>query len=203
MVSEQTLRSEIVRFGKLMFDRGLTFATGGNLSARLDDDTIIITPSGVRKGEMREEELLVIDLHDGSHQGNGRPSMETPLHIAFYSKEEVNAVVHGHPPFCTSLAVMGEPLRTGLIPEGALMLGKVPMVPYRTPGSEELARVLLESEGDGKGFLMEKHGALAIGASLEEAYSRLEEMEFIAMVQIRCAGLGGAKEIPPEEIDRI
>ena len=203
MTSELALRTEIVKYGKLMFDRRLTFATGGNLSARLDEDTILITPSGVRKGGLEEGDLLTVDLRDGSHSGPGRPSIETPLHTMFYSREEVNAVVHGHPPFCTSLAVMGRQLRTGIIPEGIMVLGEVPMVPYKTPGTEDLARALAEAGGDGRGYLMEKHGSLAVGRSLEEAYDRLEEMEFIAMVQVRCDSMGGVEEIPPEERKRI
>jgi len=203
MASEKTLRSEIVRYGRMMFDRGLTFATGGNISTRLDEERILITPSGVRKGGMREEEILVVDLKDGSHQGKGIPSIETPFHTAFYSREDVNAVMHGHPPFCTALAVAGEPLRTGLIPEGILVLGDVPLVPYGTPGSEDLARALLDAPGDGRGYLMQNHGALAVGSDLEEAYNRLEEMEFIAMVQVHCGTLGRTGELPPEEIKRI
>ncbi len=203
MTNEQTIRSEIVRYGKMMFERGLTFATGGNLSARLDEGSILITPSGSRKGELREEDLLVVNLETGDHHGARRPSIETPLHTALYSHEEVNAVIHGHPRFCTSLAVMGKRLKTGLVPEGILILGQVPIVPYRTPGSEDLAKVLLESKGDGRGYLMEKHGSLAVGSSLEEAYNRLEEMEFIAMIQIQCEAIGGADEIPADERDRI
>jgi L-fuculose-phosphate aldolase len=202
MTTEAELRSELVRYGRMMFDRGLTYATGGNISVRLDDETLLITPSGVRKGEMGADQLLVVDM-EGRVLGEGRPSIETPLHTAFYAREDVNAVVHGHPPFCTSLAVMGEPLRTALIPEGILVLGDVPLVPYRTPGSVDLAEVMTTAGGDGKGYLMERHGALTVGDDLERAYNRLEEMEFIAMVQVRCMCMGEAEELPEEERGRI
>ena len=203
MSSESSLRMEIVKFGKLMTERRLTFATGGNISARLDEETILITPSGVRKGEIRGDDLIVLDLKDNSFKGRKKPSIETSLHTAFYKRDNVNAILHGHPPFCTLLAVKGETLKTALIPEGIMVLGKVPLVPYRTPGSADLASSLLSAEGDGKGYLMEKHGALAVGIDLKEAFNRLEEMEFIASIQVRAGMLGGAEELPDEEIEKI
>ncbi|HUV24099.1 MAG TPA: class II aldolase/adducin family protein [Methanomassiliicoccales archaeon] len=203
MSSESSLRMEMVRFGRLMSERGLTFATGGNLSVRLDEETVLITPSGVRKGEMRGDDLIVMNLSDGSFEGHGKPSIEAPLHTIFYKRKDVNAVLHGHPPFCTILAVTGKTLKTALIPEGILVLGRVPLVPYRTPGSVDLASSLMSAKGDGKGYLMEKHGALAVGADLGEAFNRLEEMEFIASIQVRVEKLGGAEELPDEEIEKI
>jgi L-fuculose-phosphate aldolase len=203
MSSESTLRMDIVRFGKLMTERRLTFATGGNISARLDEETILITPSGVRKGEMRGDDLIVLDLRDKSFKGRKKPSIEMPLHAAFYKRDDVNAVLHGHPPFCTVLAVKGKALKTALIPEGIMMLGRVPLVPYKTPGSTDLASSLLSAKGDGKGYLMEKHGALAVGIDLNEAFNRLEEMEFTASIQVRAEMLGGAEELSDEEIEKI
>jgi L-fuculose-phosphate aldolase len=203
MSSESGLRMEIVRFGKLMAERGLTFATGGNLSARLDEETILITPSGVRKGEMRGDDLIVLNLRDSSFKGRKKPSIETPLHTTFYKRNDVNAVLHGHPPFCTILAVKGMTLKTALIPEGIMVLGKVPLLPYRPPGSADFASSLQSAKGDGKGYLMEKHGALAVGVDLNEAFNRLEEMEFIASIQVRVEMLGGAEELPDQEIIKI
>lgn len=203
MSSESGLRMEIVRTGKLMADRGLITATGGNISARLDEERILITPSGTRKGEMRGDDLITMNLKDGTHSGEGKPSIESPLHTAFYSRKDVNAVIHGHPPFCTTLAVLGSPLKTGLIPEGFLVLGKVPLVPYRTPGSKALARTLLEAGGDGRGYLMERHGALCVGRNLTEALNRLEEMEFVASLQVRGGHLGEVKELSAPEIQKL
>jgi L-fuculose-phosphate aldolase len=203
MPSESKIRMEMVRFGRLMADRGLTFATGGNISARLDEESILITPSGVRKGEMRGEDLIIISLRDGSIVGDRKPSIEASLHTAFYSRGEVNAVMHGHPPFCTTLALLGQPLKTALTPEGVMVLGIVPLVPYRTPGTRELAEALASAGGDGRGYLMEKHGALTLGKDLEEAFNRLEEMEFIASIQVRGQSLGEVEELPSKEVRKI
>ena len=203
MPSESKIRMEIVRFGRLMAERGLTFATGGNISARLDEESILITPSGARKGEMRGEDLIIMNLRDGSFVGDRKPSIEAPLHAAFYSRTGVNAVMHGHPPFCTTLALVGQPLKTALTPEGVMVLGAVPLVPYRTPGTKQLADTLASAGGDGRGYLMEKHGALTLGKDLVEAFNRLEEMEFIASIQVRGQILGGVEELPPKEVKKI
>jgi len=194
---EARLRAEIIRVGRMMRDRNLVFATGGNVSAKVDDESFLITPSGVRKGEMREEDLVLVGL-DGTWSGKIKPSIETPLHTAIYRSREVGAVVHAHPPCCTALAVTGIDLLTGLIPEGVMVLGEVPTIPYRTPGTQELADALTEGKG-AKAFLMERHGALTVGRDLEEAYNRMEEMEFIACLQLKVMSLGEPQELPLEE----
>jgi len=203
MTSEETLRKDVIRYGKLMSDRRLTFATGGNISTKLDEGSMLITPSGVRKGDMRKGDLIVVSLEDGSWEGKLRPSIETPLHTVLYRTGEIMAVVHGHPPFCTALAVAGVPLLTRMVPEGVIMLGDVPLIPYRTPGTRDLADALVNAGGDGRGYLMERHGAITVGNDLEQAFNRLEEMEFLAEVQVRTMSLGGARELPPEEVKRI
>lgn len=197
MDHEARLRAEIIRVGRMMRDRNLVFATGGNVSAKVDDESFLITPSGVRKGEMREEDLVLVRL-DGTWSGMIKPSIETPLHTAIYRSQEVGAVVHAHPPCCTALAVAGIDLLTGLIPEGVMVLGEVPTIPYRTPGTQELADALTEVKG-ARAFLMERHGALTVGRDLEEAYNRMEEMEFIACLQLKVMSLGEPQELPLEE----
>ncbi|MFP4545973.1 MAG: class II aldolase/adducin family protein [Methanomassiliicoccales archaeon] len=197
---ETALRMELVKYCHLMYERNLTFATGGNLSVRLDERSILITPSGLRKGEVREDDIIRVNLDTGECLGKGRPSMETPLHTAMYSRK-VGAVVHGHPPYCTALSVSGVGLATGMVPEGVLILGEVPLVPYRTPGTEELAESLASHEA--VAYLMENHGALTVGKDLEEAFNRLEEMEFLARVQVIAGSSGGVRELPEEELKRL
>jgi L-fuculose-phosphate aldolase len=131
--------------------------------------------------------------------------METPFHTALYrARRDIGAVVHLHPPSCTALAVMSRQLRSAITPEGVLVLGDyVPTIQYATPGSEELAQVIVDGLGSSNAALMQSHGALAVGKDLMEAFGRMETMEYIATLQLKCEELGDLDDLPEEEIDRI
>ncbi len=204
LVTEKTARRELVEYGRLVYDRGLTFGRAGNLSVRIDHDDLLITPSGACKGFLIEKDLVRISISEGKTTGAGRPSIEVPFHTTFYKhRKDVGAVIHTHPLYCTVLAVAGIPLRTGLTPEGVLVLGAIPLVPYETPGTDRLAKRLAESMGDANAFLLERHGAITVGKDLPEAYHRMETLEFAAALQVISAGLGGAEELTKREMTRI
>ncbi|MFA7342462.1 MAG: class II aldolase/adducin family protein [Candidatus Methanomethylophilaceae archaeon] len=182
-----------------LYQRRLTFSTGGNISVR-DGDRVYITPSGRNKGMLKRGDIVTVDMDGRALQG-GKPSIETGFHLAIYKmRPEVQAVVHCHPQYCTALAVMGAPMRTGLTPEGVLLLGDVPLVPYGTPGTQDLVRLLASYCVDHDALLMARHGALTMGKDLEEAFNRMEELEFQAHMQFL---VGDAEEIPLEERRRI
>lgn len=192
-------RRELTDFCSLLYERRLTFSAGGNVSVR-DGEMILITPSGRNKGLLRPEDMVAVDM-DGRPLEGGKPSIELGFHLAIYrSRPEVGAVVHCHPLHSTALAVRGEPLRCGLTPEGVLLLGDVPLVPYATPGSEELVRLVSSYALDHDAIIMEKHGALTVGDDLEQAYNRMEELEFQAQLQFLA---GDAEEISDAERRRI
>ncbi len=134
MRSERDLRTDLVRYGRMAYDRNLTFASGGNLSVRMDDRTMLITPTGTCKGMLSEEEMIKVSLEDGNHQGGRRPSMETPFHTGIYvNRKDIGAVIHCHPLHCTALAVMGVPLRSAITPEGLMVLGRTFQRPTMRP----------------------------------------------------------------------
>jgi L-fuculose-phosphate aldolase len=199
------MREEIIRYGRLLYDKGLIAGTAGNISTRNGEDEILITPSGACKGMLDEKDLVRVRISDGVALDGGRPSIETPFHLAFYRRRpEVGAVVHTHPVYCTTLAVMGREVIPALIPEGLLVLGKeVPMVPYGTPGSEQLAAHLDAAAVAGDAFLMEMHGALTVGRDLKQAAHRMETLEFVAKVQYLAEMSGGLRLLPQEETERI
>ena len=144
---EQSLREEIVQVGKLLYDRGLIVATDGNISTRLDNNTILITPSGLCKGRMTVDQLIVIDM-DGRKIGPGteannqlKPTSETAMHLeAYRQRTDVMAVVHAHPPHTIALSIAGISLADCMLPEAIVFLGLTPMTPYATPSSEENAK---------------------------------------------------------------
>ena len=198
-MNEQYARERLAEICKLLYVRKITVSAGGNMSVRLNGSEVLITPSGTNKGMLRPEDMVKMDL-DGNVLSGGKPSIEHRFHLALYRMNpDTNAVVHCHPLHCTALAVSGKPVRCNITPEGVLLLGNVPMVPYHTPGSEELVEAVAK-EGHAAAMLMEKHGALTQGRTLEEAYDRMEELEFQAELQIVA---GGAEDLPADEIKKL
>jgi len=197
-MNDDAARKELQRICSRSYERNLTVSAGGNMSVRIDDG-ILITPSGRNKGMLCSSDMVKVSM-DGRPIGSGRPSIETGMHLALYRKNSsVNAVVHCHPLYCTALAVRGEKVKSSLTPEGILLLGDVPMVRYITPGSAELADAVSECS-DSVAILLERHGAVTQGNTLEEAYNRMEELEFQAHLQMITEG---ADCLPAAEIAKI
>ena len=197
-------REEIVRYGGLLYEKTLVIGKSGNISVR-KGDVMLITPSGSCKGLLNENDIIEVDIASGSVIGKGKPSIETPFHLAFYrERPDVNAVVHCHPMFCTVMAVAGVGLETGLTPEALMVLGReVPMIPYATPGTEYLANMLRQSLGTAVSFILEKHGAIAVGGTMKEAFHRMETLEFMAELQYHLMKLGKVEPLPYNEVERI
>ncbi len=182
-----------------LYDRRLTVSAGGNMSIRINDGEILITPSGRNKGLLLPEDMVKMSM-DGKVIGEGKPSIEHRFHLALYNRnQETNAIVHCHPLYCTTLAVKDERIKSDLTPEGVLLLGDVPMIDYYTPGSEELVKAV-EACADSKAMLMRRHGALTQGRTMEEAYNRMEELEFQAQLQLM---VRRAKGLPKAEIEKL
>ena len=182
-----------------LYERKLTVSAGGNMSIRLNDGEILITPSGRNKGLLLPEDMVKMSM-DGKVIGEGKPSIEHKFHLAIYNKnQDVNAIVHCHPLYCTALAVKGTKIKSDLTPEGVLLLGDVPMVEYYTPGSDELVKAV-EAYADKNAMIMKRHGALTSGRNMEEAYNRMEELEFQAQLQML---VGRAKGLPRTEVDKL
>lgn len=197
-MNESYARQLLVDTCRRLYDRNLTVSAGGNMSMRVDD-FVLITPSGRNKGLLDPMDIVKLSL-DGNVLSEGKPSIEHRFHLALYRKNpEVNAIVHCHPLYCTALAVQGKNVRCNITPEGVLLLGEVPMVPYFTPGSDELVKAV-EAYSDHDAMLMAKHGALTQGRTMEEAYNRMEELEFQAHLQLL---VRRAKDLPAAEIKKI
>lgn len=198
-MNEAYAREQLAEYCKRLYDRKLTVSAGGNMSMKINDSEIIITPSGRNKGLLSPEDMVKLTL-EGDVLSHGKPSIEHRFHLALYKKNpETNAVVHCHPLHCVALAVKDEPLKCNITPEGVLLLGHVPMIPYFTPGSDELVEAVA-SESDARAMLMARHGALTQGRSIEEAYNRMEELEFQASLQLL---VGNVEDLPSDEISKL
>jgi len=196
-------REEMVAIGRKMADRGLVSGTDGNLSVRLPDGLILTTPTGRRKGELRPDELVVVD-GDGRVIGPGAPSSELPLHLRVYAERpDVRAVVHAHPPYTTAFAVARRAVPAAVLPEVLLTIGEVALAPYGTPSTGEVPDRLAPLLAEHDCFVMMNHGALCLGPDLLTAYNRLETLELAARVFILAAPLGGAKFLSHSDAETL
>ena len=198
-MNETFARELLVDVCTKLYDRKLTVSAGGNMSVRINDSEILITPSGRNKGLLIPDDMVKLSM-DGKVIGEGKPSIEHKFHLALYNKNpNTNAIVHCHPLYCTTLAVKGEKVKSDLTPEGVLLLGDVPMVEYFTPGSDELVDAVAQY-ADHNAMIMKRHGALTQGKTMEEAYNRMEELEFQAQLQLL---VGRAKGLPKAEVEKL
>ncbi|MFZ5816034.1 MAG: class II aldolase/adducin family protein [Bacillota bacterium] len=196
-------KQAIIEAGRSLHRQGMTAGAAGNLSIRLEDGRILITASGVAKGDLTEEQVLLIDAEGRVLEGTGRPSTETPMHLAIYRRlPHVGAVVHAHPIHATALAVTHTPLPTDSLPEALFALGSVPLLPYLPPGPE-LGEAVARALDDGDGALLLNHGAVTIGREMAGALGKMEVLESLAQIAIASRALGPQVPLPPAEVERI
>jgi len=201
---ELQLRQAIVKAGFRLWQDGLVAHTDGNLSVRLDDEWVLITPSGVNKGTIRPYQILRVHLFSGEIDGSGKPSVETPLHLSVYrTRSDVRAVVHAHPPYATAFAAAGLALTEPVFPEMVVRFGEIPLVPYATPGTERLADLVAEALQEHDAALLQNHGAITVGRNLEEACGLMEALEWTAKALWLAKALGNAIPLTPSEIARL
>ena len=186
----------IVRVCRRLYERGLIAGPDGNVSVRFPDGSILATPSGMSKVDVRPEDLVLVDPGGTLLEGSRRPSSELQLHLrAYRCREDVNAVVHAHPPTATGFAVAGEGFTASVLPEVILQMGVVPLVPYATPGTEALADVCEPFLATHDAFLMANHGATTLGMTLELAHQRMESLEHAARILLAARTLGRVNEL--------
>jgi L-fuculose-phosphate aldolase len=204
--SEQELRLAVVDCGQICYARHLLTSNDGNISVRFDESRVLITPSGITKGRMEADDLMLIDL-DGdvlASRAGYRPSSETPMHLEVYKQRpDVRAVIHAHPVFVTALTVAGLEFPGDVLPEVVLTLGDVPVSEYATPSSHEDAEVIRPLIREHDAVLLRQHGSLTVGKDLEQALVNLERIEHVAEVFWRAEMLGHVERIPPEARKRL
>jgi L-fuculose-phosphate aldolase len=204
--SETALRESIVRVTRLIAEQGLANSSDGNITARLDQTRLLVTPAGMYKRWMQPADLLITDLEGCVLQGkpNARPTSELLLHLEVYRQRmDIQASIHAHPPFATALTVAGMPFPIDIIPEVLGALGEVPTAPYATPGTPDMATSIRETIKTHQTLLLSHHGSLTVGQSLEEALIALERLEHTARVYAYARILGEPTPIPAEELAKL
>lgn len=201
MDSHQAIKRNLVRFCERMYVRGLVFGKEGNLSARASDGTIWMTPASRNKADVTEATLVRLNLEGAILEGECEPTSEKFTHLEAYRRRpDVHAVVHGHPVHCTAFAAAHVALPAKVLPEIVAVIGDIPLVPYATPSSKKLAEAIAPYYEEHDCFLLQNHGALALGDTIDNAYYKLEVMESYARVILLTQFLGGPKELSERQL---
>ncbi len=195
---------EIIRVGGYLAGRNYHAALAGNISFRISEDCILCTRHGADKGALTEDDIVLCGMDGNKIGGKGSPTSEFSMHrMAYRERPDVRAVIHAHPPTATAFAAASVPLDGLKLPEMVVLLGPVALVPYATPGTEELAEKLKLYLAAHDGFLLENHGALTVGGNLQEAALRMELIEHNAQITIHLRQLGKPFDLAPQEMESL
>ena len=204
MPAERKFREEIVRYGRMLHERGFVAAMDGNLSVRLKDDRILVTPTCVSKGAMRPPDMVVVDCKGQQLAGRRHVTSEIGMHLLIYNRRpDVQAIVHAHPPTATGFAAAGIPLTEPLVCEVVMGLGCIPLARYGTPGTSELAQTLEPYVDSYDAILMSNHGVVTYGDTLEHAYMKMETVEHFAQIALVTHLLGRQQPLAEVEIEKL
>jgi L-fuculose-phosphate aldolase len=202
--TEREHRQDIVDIGKLVYQKGWVAANDGNISIRMDQERILATPTGVSKGMMHPDDLIIVDLQGNKIQGRKERTSEIAMHLTVYSmRPDIHSVVHAHPPTATGFAAAGKALDLALLPEVIIGLGCVPLADYGLPGTPELTEPLIPLIPKYDAILMGNHGAVCYGEDVYKAFFRMETVEHFARIALVAELLGGAKVLPRQEVDKL
>jgi len=202
--TEREHREDIVQIGRLVFQKGWVAANDGNITIRLDAERVLASPTGVCKGMMHHDDLIIVDMQGNKIAGRAERTTEIGMHLKIYElRPDVKSVVHAHPPVATGFATAGRPLNLGLLPEVIIGLGCVPLAGYGLPGTPELTEPMIPLIPKYDALLMANHGAVCYGEDVYKAYFRMETMEHFARITLVAELLGGPKVLPRVEVDKL
>jgi L-fuculose-phosphate aldolase len=202
--AEDAFRADIVEVGRRLYARGYVASNDGNISIRLDDNTILTTPKSVSKGFMTTDMMVVVDLEGKKIRGTRDASSELLMHLEVYkNRADARAVVHAHPPTATGFAVAGIPLDRAVLAEVVTTLGSIPIVEYGTPSTPELPAAVRKYIKAYDGLLLANHGALTVGPDVFGAYYKMETIEHFAKISLVARQLGREHLLSREEVTRL
>lgn len=204
-ITDEEARKAIVDIGKRMYQRNFVAANDGNISVKVSDNEIWVTPTGVSKGFMSEDMMIKVDLDGNIIEGEGKPSSEIKMHLRVYKENsEIKAISHAHPQVATSFAIAGIPLDQAILPEGVVLLGNIPIAKYATPGTEEVPNSIAPFCKEYNGVLLSNHGALTWGRDIYESFYRLESMEHYANILLNTSYIiGKSRRLSKNQIDNL
>jgi L-fuculose-phosphate aldolase len=197
------LRQEIVRVCRMLHQKNYLAGTDGNVSVRLGDQ-VLLTPSGVNKGMMEEDQVITVDLEGRLLAGTGRPTSELRMHLLVYElRPEAGAVVHAHLPYATACTLAGISLLEPILPEVVITLKGIPTAAYATPGTEEVPKAIRDFIQEFDAILLSRHGAITVGRDLMDAYNKMEKLEHTARVVLAARLQGPVSPLSASEVEKL
>lgn len=202
--SEQEHRRDICIVGRWFHLRNFIAATDGNISLRLDSHRVLTSPTGVSKGMMSLDDLVVTDFAGNKISGSRNPSSELAMHLLIYRlRPDVNAVCHAHPITATGYAAAGLPLDKALLSEAVIGLGTVPLAQYGTPGTSELTDSIEPFVQSHDAILLANHGVVTSGVDLLTAFYRMETVEHFARIALVTELLHKQVLLSRKDVDKL
>lgn len=199
----ENVKQDILYWSKRLYQKGLMPATSGNVSVKINDN-ILISKSGVCVNDMKEEDLVLMDLSGNSLEQNKKPSSEKFLHICVYEqRDDIKAVVHSHCPYITAFAAANKEIDKHFLPEFTYCFDKIPLAPYSTPSSLELAQNTAEYFKKYSCVLMANHGIVVGADSIKNCFYMLETIKNYAETYFATEILGGAKLLNKKQVEAI
>ena len=174
-MEEKELRLKIIKVGRRLYEAGLAVAKSGNLSARLDDENILITATGTYLGQLRDSDMVKVNLARGKHEGEVKPSSELPLHALVYKNFPAKVVVHCHPPLINGYFAVAKTLKAMSF-ETKFYLGDIPVIPQETPTVTDPVPVIAALKTNNL-VVLKNHGIVAIADKFQDALSLTEALE--------------------------
>ena len=205
MLHEWKLRKDIVEIARRMYQAGWMHGSDGNLSIRLSEDEILMTPTRTAKGFMEPEDLVVVDKKGELIRGDLQPSLEVLFHLAaFRVRDDITSVVHAHPPMTIAFTVAGVEIPSGVLPELEVLFPKgIPVMPYETPATQGLADQIEPILREQDLVVMSHHGTITVGKDVFDAWMKVEHLEACMEVLFLAECLGGAKKLPAEKLAEL
>jgi L-fuculose-phosphate aldolase len=201
---EARLRNALCEIGKLCYQRNYIVGADGNLSARLSDGSVLITPAGAMKGFLSPEHLAHVGLDGRTLDSGPRASTETGIHLVSYAERpDVRAVLHCHPPHAVALTLAGIDMQIPVIPEIIVTIGGIPTAPFATPGTAELPESIRGIVRCSDTVVMQNHGSVTLGANLLDAYKKLDMLEHTARILWIANCVGTVKPLDPEAVKKL
>ena len=204
MPSELELRKLMCDVGRRMYAKNLVAATDGNLSVRLSPDRYLCTPSGVAKGFMKPNDIVIADGSGAKIAGDGKVTSEFFTHLACYEERaDITAVVHAHPPKAIGFTLAGISLEECVLPEVVYAIGGVPTTAYATPATKEGADVIRGCIRECDAVMLDRHGAITVGADLLDAYFKMEKIEHAVESLLTAQLLGRVQRLTRGEVEKL
>jgi L-fuculose-phosphate aldolase len=204
MAVDFRLRTELVACCKRMYDRGLVGGTQGNASVRIDNQRLLITPTGSNLGYLKPFDSVVISPAGRKLAGDRQPSSEYLMHLGIYKdRPDINAICHAHPLAATALSIVGDSINRPILPEIFCEFGQIPIVEYGAPGTPELFDRLRPYIAGSDVFILSNHGAVTLGKCLDDAVNKMEILERYIQSLILAKNLGPLREIPAAAMTAI